>query len=234
MSLILVDFSQCSCYSLAFSDPSLSLASFLVVDHHFLLCGVRLTVDKRDSHFSTCSLCLSRLSAPGSWESRFLTLLFFSPHPEAANLGLVSMVGLWDPVMSGFQPFLQRWLGYASIPPSQAVCLYLQSGWKGLLPSDWRLLLLMRGRTGVCVSLPVAGDHFLQVRATECDCPWSPPLPQYFLCLPSGGPWIRAWEWDRLLLYMELQVISKHCQSPQLTFRNMLKLYLLFPYPFLW
>lgn len=130
MSLILVDFSQCFCYSLAFSDPSLSLASFLVVDHHFLLCGVRLTVDKRDSHFSTCSLCLSRLSAPGSWESRFLTLLFFSPHPEAANLGLVSMVGLWDPVMSGFQPFLQRWLGYASIPPSQAVCLYLQSGWK--------------------------------------------------------------------------------------------------------
>lgn len=56
----------------------------------------------------TCSLCLSRVSAPGSWESRFLILLFFSPHPEAANLGLASVVGLWDPVMSGFWPFLQR------------------------------------------------------------------------------------------------------------------------------
>lgn len=46
MSLILVVFSQCSYDSLAFSGPSLSLASFLVVDHHFLLRGVRLTVDK--------------------------------------------------------------------------------------------------------------------------------------------------------------------------------------------
>lgn len=69
-------FTQCSCYPLS---SQWSLSCFLpTVDHHFLFLGVRHMVEARGtlSALHAASVFCSP-SAPGSWECRFLTLVFY-------------------------------------------------------------------------------------------------------------------------------------------------------------
>lgn len=43
----------------------------------------------------------------------------------------------------------------------------------------------------------MATYYFWQDCGTKCSCIWSSALPQYFLYVLNGQPWIRAWHWPQ-------------------------------------